>query len=93
LSAVAEEHADTGLVVLAANAWDETPEELSGFVKKHNLKQRILLNASEVAKRYHVNGVPTTLWIDREGTVVATELGFKSASKLEEKTALILPAA
>lgn len=52
-----------------------------------------MLDAGDVAKQqYQVTGVPTTLWIDENGIVVATELGFDSAAKLEKKTKQILAA-
>lgn len=72
------------------NAWDDSREDISGFVKRNKLKQRMLLQGQAVAKKYKVKSVPTTLWIDREGKIIDTELGFAGARVLSAKTARLL---
>ena len=50
----------------------------------------MLLNGKAVAETYKVTSVPTTLWIDRTGRVVDTEIGFKGVEDLMERTAGLL---
>lgn len=73
-------------MVLAVNAWDESKQTLDTFVKKEKLKQRILLNGSGVAETYHVNFLPTSMWIDRKGVIVDANFGTDSRKALKEKT-------
>jgi len=76
------------LVVLAPNAWDEEKSVLKRFVKKENLRQRVLLNAGEVFTALGGKRVPTVLFIDRKGIVVDVELGFdKGADRLNRAVA------
>ncbi len=74
------------MVVLGVNAWNEDKKKVTEFVEDKNLKHRILMNGSDVAKSYGAKGVPTVPWIDRDGRIAATEVGFHSAGSLEKKT-------
>lgn len=77
--------------MLAVNAWDEPKSVLSRFVRKQKLNQTVLLNGSEVAKRYHTKGsVPVVLWIDRDGVVVGTEFGYEGPESLQRETDRLL---
>lgn len=86
LSRLAEQYVGEGLVILSINAWDDDKKDLESYAKKEKLAQRILLNGSAVADQYHVEGLPTTLWIDRKGIVVDTEVGFGGVEALRERT-------
>ncbi len=50
----------------------------------------MLLSGNAVAKTYKVKSIPTTLWINPNGVIVDTELGFESAKELKERTARLL---
>ncbi len=89
MSGLVEKHAADGLVVLAVNAWDDEAGIVRRFVKRGKLKQRVLLKGGSVAKTYGVKSVPTTLWIDREGRIVDTDLGFDKAGLMEKTQRLI----
>ena len=86
MSKIVETYADKGLVVLAPNAWDEDKSLLKRYVKKENLRQRVLLDAGEVFSAYGAKSVPTVLFIDKEGTVVDVEVGFDHGPEHLEKT-------
>ena len=91
LSRLAEEYKDDGLIVLGVNAWDEEQEDVRRFVEENKLKQRILMNGRDVGyELYHVPGIPTVLWISRNGVVVYTELGYDDPKELEQNTKKLL---
>ncbi len=72
------------------NAWNDDKQDIRRFVKRGKLKQHMLLNGKAVAETYKVTSVPTTLWIDRTGRVVDTEIGFKGVEDLKRRTARLL---
>jgi len=78
LSQLVDQYGSRGLTVLAVNAWDESKEMVSRFATDNKLKQRILLNGSEVSRRYRVEAVPTVLWIDPAGMITGTLVGDDS---------------
>ncbi len=86
MSRLAQRHQESGLTILAVNAWDEPRDKVTSFVKEHQLKQRILMDGRQVARRYGLKGVPVLYWIDRQGIVVDVELGFHGPASLERKT-------
>ena len=76
-------------MVLAANVWDEPADKLRRFVEQKELTHRILLDGAAVAgEGYGVEGIPVTIWIDREGRIAAGEVGFAPGQegKLERIT-------
>lgn len=77
-------------MVLGVNAWDEPKSQIRRFVKKSNLKHRILLNGSAVADQYGISSVPTLIFINREGVMIDAELGFHGVGPLLKKTRLLL---
>lgn len=73
-------------MILGVNAWNEPREDVARFVKERQLKHRILLDGKPVAKElYGVTGIPTVLFIDREGVVVDVELDFAGPEHLEAR--------
>ncbi|CCW34909.1 redoxin domain-containing protein [Chthonomonas calidirosea] len=77
-----EKYSDKDVVVLAVNTWDD-PDACASFLKKHpEYKMNVLLDpagknaADSVAtKLYGVQGIPTTLFIDKEGIVRTYAIG------------------
>jgi peroxiredoxin len=70
-------HAEEGLVVLAVNAWDESPSALRVFAREKSLSYPILLNGGAVARNlYHINSVPTHVWIGRSGRIEDVTTGY-----------------
>lgn len=75
------------MVVLGVNAWNEPKDDVAKFVKEHQLKHRILLDGKPVGKDlYGVKGIPTVLFINKEGVVVDVEIDFAGPEHLEAKT-------
>ena len=78
------------MIVLAANAWDEDKTTVRDFVRKQKLAQRILMDGSGVAERFGIIGVPTTIWIDRNGVMIDAEVGFGGDLSLRRQTESLL---
>ena len=79
-------------MVLAVNAWDEDKDILTSYVTENKLKQRVLLNGSEVVTRFGVpdQRVPTLFWIDRGGVIVDVQVGSGGPEVLATKTKALL---
>jgi thiol-disulfide isomerase/thioredoxin len=87
LTELHKQHPDD-LAILAVNAYDESQEVVSKFVKKEGLTHPIVLQGGKVAKDlYHVAAYPTTFWIGSDGVVVDYELDFDSAAALARHVA------
>ncbi len=86
MTRLAKNHQNKGLAVLAVNLAGDSPETIRRFARKKKLSHTLLMDGRDVAKKYQIPGAPTTLWIDREGIVVDTEIGFHSGKSLDEKT-------
>jgi len=64
-----------GFVILAVDL-DESPKLVAKFMKDFRLSFPALIDSgSQVASRYGVRGLPTTILIDRQGRVVGEALG------------------
>lgn len=81
LEKIHEQYADKGVVVLAVNTWDKL-EDCQKFLKNHpEYKMNVLLNQtgspddSVATKLYGVHGIPTTLFIDKDGIVRTYAIG------------------
>src|SRR5262245_23876841 len=65
LQTLAHELGPRGLAVVAVN-FKESRKEIEGFVKQHDLRFPILLDADgRTAERYQVFALPTTVLVDR----------------------------
>lgn len=77
LTALFEKHRESGLVIVAVNAYDESREVVENFARKEKLTHPIALSGSKVSEEsYHVGAFPTAFWIDHEGKVVEYLVGF-----------------
>jgi len=78
-----EEHADEGLVVLAVNG-GEWPANVESFLEERGVELDVPLDAKkEVYNHYNIKGLPTTIWIDRDGIVRAVHIGVLSDEELD----------
>jgi thiol-disulfide isomerase/thioredoxin len=81
LTRLQETYGDRGFTVLAVNAYDEPRDLVQSFVERGQLKHPILLGGGQVARDlYQVRSLPTTVWLDASGKVVARESGFSPSS-------------
>ena len=72
------EYHDKGLVVLGMNMDRGDLDVIHRFVKSMGIPYPILLTTEEVARSYGVDALPTTVLIDREGTIRKKVVGFSS---------------
>jgi peroxiredoxin len=90
LDALYKKYQRAGLVLFGINL-DGTPEAAAAMVQALNVSYPVLLDRrNEVAKAFHVDQLPLTVLIDREGVVRYVSQGFKPgyerryAAKLRE---------
>jgi thiol-disulfide isomerase/thioredoxin len=70
------------LVVLAVNAGDSREDALS-FRETYRLSFETLLDSeNKVESQYRVRGLPTTFFIDEQGIIQITHIGFMEESQL-----------
>jgi thioredoxin-related protein len=73
---------DNGLQVLLVNLQEKSTEALS-FVEHFKYKSTVLLDSEgEVAKKFHIMGIPTSLLLDKSGKIV-----FRSNGSVNWKSA------
>ncbi len=84
-----ERYQDDGLVIVGVNA-QESASQAAGFIEDFNMAFPVALDArGDVQQLYNVRGLPTTVFIDREGRIVERWAGLLRASALEELLAEI----
>lgn len=80
------EYKDKNLAVLAVGVWKEPNDRIEKFAAAKNLTQRFLVQGAPVGKKYNVQSIPITFFIDRDGKLVDIEEGFDGPAELEAKT-------
>ena len=82
-----EQHRD--LVVLLVDI-DEEAGIVQDYVDEMNLTHLVLLDLNKAAARkYHVNAIPASFFIDVDGVIRALEVGQLTRAALEEKLTAI----
>ncbi len=91
LAEVYEEARDDGIEMLAINQQEE-PERVVAYTAEHDLPYPVLMDRDgEVAGRYRVRGLPTTVFIDPGGAVQRVHLGTLEESALRDYVNALLP--
>ncbi len=87
-----EEWSDKGLVILAINI-GERPSTAKRFMASNGLSFPVPLDTSQnVALKYNVSAIPTTLLIDKDGIIKAIKVGaFSSKADIEKSLSKIIP--
>jgi peroxiredoxin len=84
-------HASEGLVVLEIDQ-REGAGTVRGFVRQEKLSLTVLLDGDgRIGSRYGVRALPTTFFVDRDGTVQHRVLGAMGPGTLKKKLVDILP--
>lgn len=79
-----QQHQEDGLVVVGVNAF-ETIEQAAPFLQEFGMSFPVAMDSrGELQQLYQVRGLPTTLFIDREGRVVSRWSGLLTAALLED---------
>jgi peroxiredoxin len=88
LNELHKQYADAGLTILGLS--DEEPEAVRAFAEQSTIGYTSLVQASDVAERYGVLGLPTAFLVDREGKIVEMYFGEKSRAELEKQIRTLL---
>ncbi len=90
LVAAYESHRDEDLVVIGINA-QESDEQARKFVEQYQMTFPVVLDSrGEVQQLYQVRGLPTTVFIDREGRIAVRHAGLLTRELLDQYLAEIL---
>jgi peroxiredoxin len=89
---VYEMWSEKGLVLLAVNIGESQPQVRS-FMQENRLSFPVLLDGTgEVAERYGVRGIPTTVLVDSEGVIRNIKVGsYPSRAAIEADLKKIIP--
>jgi thiol-disulfide isomerase/thioredoxin len=61
-------------------------ESVAKFVNKEKMPYPVLLNGDSIANQYGgLDAMPTSFWVDRNGKVIASQMGITSKDDMEEK--------
>jgi peroxiredoxin len=83
-------HKDEGFVVLGVN-YQESAAEVERFVERLGVTYPILLDESGmVAKEYRAVGLPTSVFVDRDGVIQVRHSGYLSEGQLEQYLSKLL---
>ena len=82
-----QEYRGKGLEILAVNTWDDSnPEKIKEFVDRAGMEFPILLDTEgNVATRYGVRGIPTTVIIGPTGHIREIVVGMMNYQQLKER--------
>lgn len=85
-----ETHTDEGLVILEVNV-AESPEAVSTFVQEFGMTMPVIMDSrGEVMDAYKTQSLPSSFFIDREGTIQVRWIGFLSSDLMETHLEKIL---
>lgn len=89
LVAAYQRYQDEGLVIVGVNA-QESASQAAGFMGQYNMAFPVALDSrGDVQQLYNVRGLPTTIFIDREGRIANRWAGLLTERLLEEQLAEI----
>lgn len=79
-----EAQKDSGLVVLGVNA-EETAQQASEFMQEYNMQFPVVLDSrGDLQQLYMVRGLPTSIFIDRDGKIAVRWAGLLNQDLLDE---------
>ena len=92
LQQVYDENIGTELVMLTINI-AESADTVKDFFQDRNLSLPVLLDSdTAVTRRYDIQGIPTTFFIDKEGIIRVKVIGaFPGKSAIDSRMSEIMP--
>ena len=92
LQQVYEEWSGKGLVLLAINI-GATSSKVTEFLQGHSLFLPVLLDTKQdIARRYNIQYIPTTFFIDKDGIIQVVKVGaFPNKEAIETDLSKIMP--
>ncbi len=83
-------HRSHGLVILAVNV-EETIQQVQPFVDEFDMPFPVVLDsAGEVSRQYQVRNLPSSIFIDRTGTIAVRWVGILTPEQLQKHLERIL---
>ena len=84
LRSLHEKYADDGLALVAVSVQETTVDDVRAYVDRYGLKYTVGFDAtSAIFHTYHAFGLPTQLFVDREGVIRDVVLGPISNAEAE----------
>jgi len=92
LQQVYQEWSGRGLVLLTVNI-GESASQVDRFFEAYNLTMPVVLDTDKsIARKYNVTGIPTSLFIDKDGIIQQKVVGaFPNKEVIEQMLTLIVP--
>jgi len=89
---VYQEWSGRGLVLLTVNI-GESASQVDRFFEAYNLTMPVVLDTDKsIARKYNVTGIPTSLFIDKDGIIQQKVVGaFPNKEVIEQMLTLIVP--
>ncbi len=88
LQSLHEKYKDKGFVMIGIDPIDDPVKaKMADFLAKRDVTYTVLFSDRKLPKEYHVSGYPTLYFIDRNGNIVYTQIGFSTTleEELEKK--------
>lgn len=81
---ISDRYKDKGVVLLGISMDDGGAKDVEPFLKETPIHYRVLIGTEEVAEKYGgIFGIPTTIIIGRDGTIVTKHLGLTDKDEIE----------
>jgi thiol-disulfide isomerase/thioredoxin len=89
--ALQKKYADRGLVIVGLSVDQQGADLVSNFISKHGINYPVALATTEVINAFgDIEGIPTTLLIDREGNIRHRKAGAKETADYEKLITSVL---
>lgn len=83
LEKIWEKYQDKDLVVLAVNLGDPQ-EDVDSFIKENKFTFKTLLDSDlMISNQYNITSIPVSIFIDKEGQIVAKQVGAMTFEQME----------
>jgi thiol-disulfide isomerase/thioredoxin len=67
-----------------SKAFDKEKKEIAGFVQQLHMPYPVLIEGDKLSKPYGgLDAMPTSFYVNREGTIVAAKMGISSKDEME----------
>jgi peroxiredoxin len=86
----ADKYKRNGLAVIGVSLDEDGWKVLKPFLAKNPINYPIVLGGENLIKQYGVESMPTTLLIDRDGTIAASHAGMVDKDKFEAEIQTLL---
>jgi thiol-disulfide isomerase/thioredoxin len=76
---------DKGLEIIAVAVDKTSPYRINNFVKENDISYPVYLDSGDLSGKYKVRSIPHTLFIDKNGSIVKTHIGYMSEDAFERE--------